>query len=190
MTRIALLVACLVAAGCSAKRPPRAPIPRATPTETLAAGDEIQIWVEGEGDVAARVRLAPDGTIEPRGCARVVASGKTPDALTAELRACMARTRVEPAVRVTVLSRDRRVTVLGQVQKPGQVPFARARTITEAIAFSGGFTSTAWTAHVRLERTIEAKRAVFAIDVKSILEGEEPDLELDAGDQLFVPERF
>jgi polysaccharide export outer membrane protein len=187
----ALLAASVAAAGCSSRRPPRAPIPRATATEALGAGDEIQIWIEGEeADVAPRFRLAPDGTIEPRGCPRLVAAGKTPEALTVDLRACLARARVEPALRVTMLSRERWVIVLGQVQKPGRAPLAHARTITEAIMYSGGFTATAWTGHVRLQRTIEGRSAAFAVDVTRILEGDEPDLELDAGDSVFVPERI
>jgi polysaccharide export outer membrane protein len=200
--RVALILASVAAAGCSSRRPPRAPIPRAPPTEALGAGDEIQIWIEGdETDVASRYRLAPDGTIEPRGCPRLVASGKTLDALVVDLRACLARAGIEPAVgatasraeptlRITVLSRERWVSVFGQVQKPGRAPFARARTITEAITYSGGFTSAASTGQVRLQRTIEGRAAAFSIDVRRILDGEEPDLELDAGDQLFVPERI
>jgi polysaccharide export outer membrane protein len=199
---VVLVVASAAVAGCSSRRPPRAPIPRARPTEALGAGDEIQIWVEGEeADVAPRYRLAPDGTIEPRGCPRLVASGKTPDALVVDLRACVARGRAEPAVgatgsraepalRITVLSRERWVSVFGQVQKPGRAPFARARTITEAIMSSGGFTPAASTGQVRLQRSIEGRAATFSIDVKRILDGEEPDLELDAGDSVFVPERI
>jgi protein involved in polysaccharide export with SLBB domain len=191
VARVALLAASLTAAGCSSRRPPRAPVPRATATEALGAGDEIQIWVEGEeADVAPRYRLAPDGTIEPRGCPRLVAAGKTPDALTVDLRACLARARVEPALRITVLSREQWVTVLGQVQKPGRAPFTNARTITEAVMYSGGFTPTAWTGHVRLQRTLQGRPAAFSVDVARILEGEEPDLELDPGDSVFVPERI
>jgi protein involved in polysaccharide export with SLBB domain len=89
-----------------------------------------------------------------------------------------------------VLSRERWVLVLGQVHKPGRAPFANARTITEAILYSGGFTPTAWAGHVRLQRTIEGSPAAFSVDVTRILEGEEPDLELDAGDPAFVPERI
>jgi protein involved in polysaccharide export with SLBB domain len=191
VARVALLAASVAAAGCSSRRPPRAPIPRATATEALGVGDEIQVRVEGEeADVATRYRLPPDGTIEPRGCPRLLAAGKTPDALTIELRACLARSRVEPALRITVLSHERWVVVFGQVHKPGRAPFAHARTITEAIVYSGGFTPTAWTGNVRLQRTIQGRRAAFSVDVARILEGDEPDLELDEGDWVFVPERI
>lgn len=192
--RHAVLVGLVLAfaPGCASKRPPRAPIPHGAPDRgELAANDELQLWAAGEQELSARYRVAPDGTITPPGCPRLRVAGRTADDAADEVRACLVTRGVRaPDVRVTVLSRLRAVTVLGQVVHPGRVPLADAKTIVEAVTRSGGVTPTGWLEGATLRRTIDGAPRVFRVDVKRILEGDEEDVPLEAGDVVMVPERI
>lgn len=189
---IALALALTTTSGCASRPPPRAPIPRgAADRGELAANDELSVWAEGEQALSARYRVAPDGTIAPPGCPRLRIEGRTADAVADDVRACLVSRGVRaPEVRVTVLSRQRAVTVLGQVMHPGHVPLGSARTIVEAVTRSGGTTATGWLEQTQLRRVIDGAPRVFVVNVRRILEGDDEDVPLEAGDVVLVPERI
>lgn len=189
---VAIALALAAASGCASTRPRRAPIPHGAPDRgELAADDELQLWAAGEEELSARYRVAPDGTIAPVGCPRLIVHGRTAESVADEVRTCLVSRGVRaPEVRVTVLSRQRGVTVLGQVVHPGRVALGSARTIVEAITWSGGTTATGWLRHTQLRRVIDGVPRVFLVDVERILEGDDEDVPLEAGDVVMVPERI
>src|SRR4051812_10220316 len=98
----------------------------------------INVWREPEMSRAMAVR--PDGKISMPLIGEVVADGKTPAQLQAELA-----TRLQSLIKnpdVTVIVQDiksQKFNVLGEVQRPGMFPLAKPMTILDAVAMAGGF---------------------------------------------------
>ena len=101
-----------------------------------------------------------------------------------------ARFRIERDDVIQVAKADCLVTVGGTVATPGTYPLTTGMTITDAIEKGGGaFGSNAWgnLSKVRLLRGNEPARI---INVKAIQKGEEPDVQLQCGDKIFVQQRI
>ncbi len=86
------------------------------------------------------------------------------------------------------------VTVLGRVEKPGRVglPPSRDLTVSAAIQGADGFASSANLSAVRISRNgADGEVKQLVIDLNKIGEGEsEQDVQLRAGDVVYVPERI
>jgi len=78
------------------------------------------------------------------------------------------------------------VVVNGKVHKPGTIPWRGGMTITEAIAEAGGALQEANTREVYIIRGTER----IPVNVKKILQGRLPDIQLEHGDKVFLEESF
>lgn len=76
------------------------------------------------------------------------------------------------------------VVVNGKVDSPGNVPWRKGITVTEAIATAGGASSSANLREVYLIRGEQR----IPVNVKKIAQGRLPDVILEQGDKLFVEE--
>ncbi len=81
------------------------------------------------------------------------------------------------------------VFVLGSVNNARAVPLHSRLTLTKAITLAGGFTANAKITKVRIVRSTGAEREVFYVNLKAILQGSEPDFDLQANDIVYVEER-
>ncbi len=79
------------------------------------------------------------------------------------------------------------VHVLGNVSRPGSIPWSSGMTVVTAIAACGDFEEFASRGDVRILRR---GKSIGPIDVTAILEGREKDVELKRDDRLYVPETF
>lgn len=97
---------------------------------------------------------------------------------------------LEPSDYIYVASNlDNEVYVLGSVASPGRRKMPTKLTITKAIGEAGGFTSDAYRIHVLLVRGSIHSPETRVVNVKAILEGKEPDVELCSRDIIFVDKR-
>lgn len=76
------------------------------------------------------------------------------------------------------------VVVNGKVDSPGNVPWRKGVTVTEAIALAGGAVSSANLREVYILRNEER----IPVNVKKISQGRLPDVVLEQGDKLFIEE--
>ena len=86
-----------------------------------------------------------------------------------------------------------KVTVLGEVSRPGTFELKDKLTVLEAIAMAGGFTDIAAINSTRVIRqTPGSKKRVFRIHVTAVTSRgkKEKDIELLPGDMIYVPETF
>ena len=83
-----------------------------------------------------------------------------------------------------------KVTVLGEVARPGTFELKDKLTVLEAIAMAGGFTDDAWINSTRIIRAYEDSKKVIRIKVTDITRRgqREKDIELFPGDIIYVPE--
>ena len=97
----------------------------------------------------------------------------------------------DPSVVVQVKAyNSRRITIMGQVAKPGTYPFSAGTTLLQALSQAGGPTGIANLDRVNLTRRETAGSRTVVISIGSIMEGRSPDIPLQSGDRIFVHERM
>lgn len=90
------------------------------------------------------------------------------------------------------VSRAGLVYVVGDVMRPGGFPVdpVRGLTVVQAIALAWGPTQNAATRKGLLIREQKGGRTLTALDLKRLLRGQDPDMPVEDGDILFVPDSF
>ena len=98
---------------------------------------------------------------------------------------------------VTILVKEyaaRRVSVLGEVKKPGtvEIPPEEALTLLQAVAYAGGFQNVAKTDEVIVRRMIDGKETKTKVNATRLMRADaaETDYPLEPGDIVYVPTRF
>lgn len=188
---LALVLALLSGATCGLPSASELPPPDLEMTEVLGPGDVVEVRIFNEPDLSGVHQVSESGTIRMPLIGPVKVQGLTPDQLSASLtEAYNARYLKRAEVSLFVKERhSQKVFVLGQVGKPGPVPINTGRmTVIEAIALAGGTTKLADATRALLTREQAGKQVRVAVDVSAIGKGQAPDVELQPGDILFVPE--
>lgn len=193
-SRRSFIAACLLAA-CGGSGPPR-PLNLPPPSErsTLGPGDIFSIAIVGEKELPSEFQVAADGTVElPYVHTLKVAGLEAPEvARVVREKLIAGKILTDPIVIVQVKEfHSRRVTLLGQVAKPGSFPFTPGLTFVGAVSLAGGLTAIAKANHVTLTRKLDAGGSrTVVVDADSIIEGRAPDFPLQPGDQIYVHERI
>jgi polysaccharide biosynthesis/export protein len=137
----------LAVAGCGSSTPVHKEVSqevvrsltRYTKEYVLQPGDQIEVGVFQVPDLTRTVTIRSDGHVSLPIVRDIKASGLTIPAFTEELRQRYATRLVNPEVTVNVANpRDAKVYVLGEVARPGPVPFRNVATAAQAIAECGG----------------------------------------------------
>lgn len=191
---IASLLFLVLAVGACAGRPRgRIDLPRPVESTTIGAGDVFVLMIVGEDKLPKEFRVAPDGTVDLPYIHRVRVAGLEPQEIADLVRRQLIERDIlrDPSVSIDIKEyNSKRVTVLGQVQKPGSFPLTPGFTLVQAISTAGGFNPIANRDRVNLTRkTGESSRTVI-VSVDAITEGSQPDIPLQAGDTVFVVERI
>ena len=161
LARRGFLVIALAAAGCETAPPFHKEVSkevvrslhRYTREYVLQPGDQIEVSVFQVADLTRTVTIRSDGYVSLPIVKDLKASGRTVPALEEELRRRFAERLVNPDVTVNVANpRDAKVYVLGDVARPGPVPFRTVATAAQAIAECGGVARTGLQKKVALIR--------------------------------------
>jgi polysaccharide export outer membrane protein len=183
----------LVVAGCYATRPKTQTggTQGVSSEDRVGIDDVFEVRVYGEPDLSGQYRIATDGTIDYplAGRVRVIGlrTGEIQQLLVAKLKDGFLKA---PQVTVTVKERNsQKITVFGQVSKPGQVAYYPNMTIVDAIANAGGFTGIAAKNSVNLRREVSGKIETHVFPVADIAEGRSQNVMVLPGDVLVVDER-
>jgi polysaccharide export outer membrane protein len=149
------------------------------------------VRVYGESELSGFFRVATDGTVDYPLAGRLqvagLRTGEIQQLIVAKLKD---RYLKDPQVIVTAKDRNsQKLSVLGQVAKPGQVPYYPNMTIVDAIASAGGFTGIAAKNSVNLRREVAGKIETRVLPVADISEGRSPNVMVLPGDVLVVDER-
>lgn len=159
----------------------------------LGPGDVFVMEVMGEKDLPREYQIASDGSVELPYLHAVQVAGLESQEIARLVRRLLMEKQIltDPSVVVQVKEfNSRRVTLLGQVAKPGTFPFTLGLTLIQAISQAGGLTSIANLDRVNLtRRTLGGSRTVV-LSIGSIMEGRAADIPLQSGDRIFVHERI
>jgi len=159
---------------------------------TLGPGDVFDVRVFGEEDLSATYRVASNGSIDFPLIGTVVVLGMTPSNVKQLLESKLIEGEFLKKPQVSILVKEyssKKISVFGQVNKPGSFPFQDGMGVVEAISLAGGFTSMARTDETIVTRTVDGQKQKYRIPVEDIGKGRVPDFVLRPGDIIFVPER-
>lgn len=118
----------------------------------LGFGDALTVTVVGQPTLStADQPVRPDGRISLPLVREVAIAGKTVSEVVADLKKAYRPFVSEPEIVVTVARfRPVKVTVLGQVGRPGTFDFHTAPTLVDALATAGGLTDRAARATIKV----------------------------------------
>ena len=184
----------LVATACSSGAPPPRNLPPASASTTLGPSDLFEVTVVGEKDLPKEYRIQPDCTIDFPYVDRVTdVCGLEPQQLVDKLKALLKEKDILRNPQVTLVVKQyasKKVSVIGQVNKPGSVPWTDGLRLFDVISQSGGFTSIADSKNVVLTRRVSGGKTVTVnVNVDGIGDGTQPDIPVQAGDTIKVDSR-
>jgi polysaccharide export outer membrane protein len=188
------LVAAAVGAAHAQQASPPAPAPGAPPAITdyvIGPEDLLQITVWKNESLSRELAVRPDGKISLPLLHDVQAAGLTPMQLQEKLATALGEFMPNPEVAVTVTEvRSYRISVLGEVQKPGVLQLKSDTTVLEAIALAGGFRDFASPSKiVILRKNGDGQTNKIPFNYNRVVKDNRSDgnVTLKAGDVVVVP---
>lgn len=160
----------------------------------LGVGDVFELRIVGEEKVPTQFKIASDGTVMLPLVKRVTVAGLEPqkveDVVVQKLKDDGQLT--DPVVTVKVLEyNSKRVEIIGEVQKSGSFPLEPKMSLMRVIALAGGFNPMARKDKVSIRRQLRDGSVVAAeVNVDDIMANAIPDVPLQAGDSISVPQRI
>jgi polysaccharide export outer membrane protein len=194
-----LVPASKAATSADKSSPSASPAPAAVPTPKIAPAvptdyvigpeDMLQITVWKNDTLSKAVPVRPDGKISLPLLHDIQASGLTSMQLRDKISVALAEFMPNPEVSVIVTDvRSYRVSVLGEVNKPGVLQLKSETTILEAIAMSGGFRDFASPSKIVVFRKdTYGNTHKLSFNYNRALRGQEDNLTLRSGDVIVVP---
>jgi polysaccharide biosynthesis/export protein len=157
----------------------------------IGPGDVLQITVWKNDTLSRTLPVRPDGKVSMPLLHDVQAAGLTAMQLRDKIATALGEFMPNPEVAVSVSDvRSLRVSILGEVTKPGVLELRGQTTILEAIAMAGGFKDFASPSKIMVIRVDEqgkTKRIRFNYNKAVGSTNEEENLVLRSGDVVVVP---
>lgn len=148
--------------------------------------------IVGEKDLPTEYQIASDGSVDLPYIGRVQVEGLEPQLIAKLVRERLVAGKIlmTPDVIISVaVYNSKRITILGQVQKPGSFPHQSGLTLMQALSLAGGFNSIANQDKVVLTRLTKEGETTVTLSANAILNDGSPDIPLQAGDRIYVHER-
>jgi polysaccharide biosynthesis/export protein len=181
---------------------PTNPTPTAAPAQPpanapvdyiIGPGDTIQVFVWRNAELTATVPVRPDGKISTPLVEDMVAVGKNPSTLARDIEKVLGEYVRSPQVNVIVTqpaSVYSQIRVIGQVVRPGALPYREGITVLDAVLAVGGLAQFAAGNRARIVRTESGKQREIRVKLNALVnDGDmKHNLPLLPGDVLLVPE--
>lgn len=150
-------------------------------TYILGIDDRMSLNVYGEAGLTGEQQVGPDGSITVPLIGKVQAAGRTVDAVSGEVRERLAMGFLNnPSVSITILT-FRPFYILGEVNRPGEYPYRKGMSVSDAVATAQGFSYRARKKYVFVKRQGTADEQRLEL---------RPDLLVQPGDTLRIGERY
>ncbi len=181
--------------GCASCQDPK---PSDYPTQqvyledtTLGPGDVFEVRVFQQEKMSQIYSASAEGTISFPLIGDVTVDGKSPAQIEKEIRDRLADGYLkDPQVSVLVKEyKSKKISVFGQVRKPGTLGFTDGMTVVEAVSQAGGFTPMARENAVTITRDMDDKKTTYTVPVEQIGKGKAAQFYIRPGDVIFVPHR-
>ncbi|MBV5272309.1 MAG: SLBB domain-containing protein [Lamprocystis purpurea] len=162
----------------------------------LGANDVIRVTVYGHADLSTVARVAENGGVTIPIIGEVSLGGLTGREAELKIQSLLKEQKIVKSPQVTLIVdkyESQRVSVLGEVKKPGVYPITRGSSLMDLISEAGGLGEEAGEVAIVTRKDEGAGRG-RVIDLVSLLEGSAvtPEPTVADGDRIFVPrmERF
>jgi polysaccharide biosynthesis/export protein VpsN len=168
-------------------------LPPPTEKSTVGPGDVFTMEIVSEKELPREYQIASDGTVDLPYLQAVQVAGLEPQEIARLIRKLLIEKQIltNPSVVVQVKEyNSRRVTIMGQVAKPGTFPYTQGLTLIQALSQAGGLTGIANQDRVNLTRRTTGGSRTVVISIGTIMEGRSADIPLQSGDRIFVHERM
>src|SRR5262245_37283264 len=162
---------------------------RSTAPDTYRIGPEdlLQITVWKNNEITRQALVRPDGKISLPLVNDVQAAGLTPLELRAELTRKLADYMPSPEVSVIVLGVNSfKVSIIGEVSRPGRYELKGWVTVLDALALAGGFTQFASRARIVILQSDGKTVKRIPFNYNKVAEGQE-NFYLRNNDIILVP---
>lgn len=147
----------------------------------LAAGDKLRVTVYDEPTLSGEFTVGSNGTISFPLIGDVIANDKTSNDVAQTIQARLANGYLrDPQVSAEVTG-YRPFFILGEVNSPGQYPYAAGLTALNAVATAQGFTPRASTKVAYIRRAGGVEEQAYELT---------PDLRILPGDTIRIGERY
>jgi len=193
-----LVLVILGLAACSDTLPRPDPALSASASETgeylIGPGDTLEVFVWGQPDLSITVPVRPDGRVSTPLIDDLVAVGKTPTQLAEEMQNVLSEYLRSPEVNVIVQdfvgTFGSQIRVLGQVTKPGSLPFRERMTLLDVMMEVGGLTRFAAGNRSRLVRMVDGSSEEYRVRIDDLVnKGRiEENILMRPGDIVIIPE--
>jgi polysaccharide export outer membrane protein len=190
------LFACvaLIAVGCGRNYPPPHNLPPPVVNAQVGPGDIVEVVVVNEEKLPHDYEVQPDGTLDFPYTKPVVVKDMEPRQIAEKIRESLieAKYLTNPQVQVRVKQyNSKKIQIIGQIAKPGPLPYQDGMTLVQAISAAGWFTPLADTNHVQIIRQVGPDKTVNAIvSVDAITDNARADVKLQQGDTIKVDQRL
>ena len=135
----------------------------------LGTGDKIRVTVYNETDLSGEFQVDATGFVRLPLVGEIRAGGLTGHDLEGSIMAALGQGYLnDPRVNVEVTT-FRPFYVVGEVQKPGEYPFANGMTASSAVALAGGFSQKAVHSVVYVRHQGENGEHSFAADDATLI---------------------
>ena len=171
------------AGNTTSQSPTEADVPHMTadPGYRLGTGDTVQITVFGETDLSGTYPIDGTGVMRMPLIGQIRAAGLTIPELENTIQAKLAAGYLrDPKVSAEVTT-YRPFYIIGEVNKPGEYPYASGMNVLTAVALAGGFTYRADDSEVDIRHKGSAKEITVPANQTS---------KIEPGDIITVSERF
>src|SRR5215467_11033232 len=158
----------------------------------LGPGDEISVRIKGQPAYSLeKTKVSPTGTIYHELIGEVSVVGLTTSQVTEHLTNDLSEYLKNPQVSVQLVeAASARISVFGEVHRPGIVVMSRPMRLLDAISEAGGFSDAGKKSSVEvLRQHPDGTRVPMRVDVKKYLEGKgspESNIPLQTGDLVVV----
>lgn len=160
------------------------------PHYVIGPQDVLDINVWEEPAISRTVPVRPDGKISLPLLNDIQAAGLTPDQLGKEITTDLRKYVENPQVTVIVTAiNSQRISILGEVNRPGTFQMLPKMTVLQALSDAGGFSPFAKLKDIYILRMVNGKQEKFPFNYKNVLKGNDPqeNIVLKAGDTIVVP---
>ena len=179
-----------------------APAPAATPPiapdnsgadYVIGPGDVLQVFVWRTPELTATVPVRPDGRISTPLVEDMLAVGKTPSGLARDIEKVLGEYVRSPQVNVIVTQPAGslgQIKVIGQVARPGAMPYRKGMTVLDVLLAVGGINQYAAPNRARIVRSEGGRQTEIRVRLGELANDGDmrQNIELRPGDVLVVPE--
>ncbi len=193
MRWFAIIVLVITVPGCWWKTTPSTPVVvpnKFVPASTLGPGDVFEVKIYDEQELSGIYRVSSSGSINFPLVGRIQLEGLTSSDIADIIQQKLAeRFLKNPQVSIFVKEyNSKKVSVFGQVTKPGTFNYEDRMTVIQAVSMAGGFTNIASKNEINVTRMVDNEEKKFFIPVEAIAEGKAKNFFLEPGDIVYVPE--